>query len=176
MSTLRKVLKLLPPAFVMRIWLDRKYGMTVKPSPWGGAAGFALSLLPYAFTAALSVRMDTDVRLVKYFLPYGKMKNFVKLAYGVQRSNVARDRGAIGVLRAAMPYGLVIWWDDEDARLKAAKGGRDLKADPIPSNVPPADASCRITDKERQELERMDRIEALTLRCMITTERGLVEP
>ena len=72
MKTFRKILKLLLPAFVVQIWLYWRHGIKVKPSPWHGIAGFALTILPYAFTAALSVREDTDVRLLKYFLPYGK--------------------------------------------------------------------------------------------------------
>ena len=77
MKTLCRVLELLPPAFAMRIWLQRKYGIQVKRSPWGGVAAFALAVLPYAFTAALSVRVESDCRLFKYFLPYGKMKRRV---------------------------------------------------------------------------------------------------
>ena len=68
MKTFRKILKLLLPAFVVQIWLYWRHGIKVKPSPWHGIAGFALTILPYAFTAALSVREDTDVRLLKYFL------------------------------------------------------------------------------------------------------------
>ena len=167
MKTFRKVLKLFPPAFAMRIWLDKRYGIKVRPSPWRGVAGFALALLPYAFTAVLSVRVDSDVRLLKYFLPYGRMKKFVKLAYGMQRSDATRDHGAIGALRSVMPYGLVIWWDAEDARIMEGSGHGNLKIDSTSCEVASHDVGCRISDKERQELQRMDKIEAMTLRLAI---------
>ncbi len=174
MKTLRKTLKLLPPAFAMRIWLERRYGIKVKPSPWRGVAGFALAILPYAFTAALSVREDSDVRLLKYFLPYGKMKKFVRLAYGMQRGDASLDRGAVGWFRSLMPYGLVLWWDAE--RDKGAPVPKAGEGTPAPVNAK-SPAYClnvdgRISERQRMEFLRMDRIEARTLRVLIMTEQA----
>ena len=90
MKVLRKILKLFPPAFLMRRWLDRRYGIKVPPAPGGALARLVLAVLPYAFTAALSVRVESDCRLLKYFLPYGKMKRLVYLSY---RMRVGNDRG-----------------------------------------------------------------------------------
>ena len=56
MKGLRRMIKLLPPAFIMRIWLDRRYGIKVPPAPGGVMGKILLAVLPYAFTAALSVR------------------------------------------------------------------------------------------------------------------------
>ena len=163
MKTFHRILKLLPPAFVMRIWLARRYGIKVKPSPWGGVVGALLAVLPYAFTAALSVRTESDVRLVKYFLPYGKMKKFVRLSYGIQRGDAKRDQGLIGGLRAILPYGLVLWWDAEDKRLTGSPK----------QSWKPAGTSARLSVKERQDLEQQDRFEALTLRMLIMTTGGM---
>lgn len=174
----------------MRIWLDKKYGIKVKPSPWHGIAGLFLAILPFAFTAALSVREDTDVRLLKYFLPYGKIKRFVKLAYGIQRSDVTQDRGLIGAIRAILPYGLVIWWDTEDTRPDEYGGG----VEEVPDNAPLSEKSAgnddgknateqkaapvaitffkegtRIADADRLEFQRIDRIEAMISRLLILT-------
>ncbi len=163
MKTFRRMLKLLPPAFVTRIWLAWRYGIKVKPSPWGGVAGAVLAVLPYAFTAALSVRAESDVRLVKYFLPYGKMKSFVRLSYGIQRGDATRDQGLIGWFRSIMPYGLVLWWDAEDKQLT------NHPKPPPKTSVSPA----RLPVKERQALEQQDRVEAMALRMLIKATGGV---
>ena len=165
MKTFRKILKLLPPAFVMRIWLARRYGIKVKPSPWGRGVGVVLAVLPYAFTAALSVREESDVRFVKYFLPYEKIKNFVWVTYGIQRGDVTRDHGVIGGLRAILPYGLVLWWDAEDKRLAVSSKQSQKPFGKQPQK--PLGPSALLSVKERQALEQQDRIEALTLRMLI---------
>ncbi len=162
MKTFRRILKLLPPAFVMRIWLARRYGIKVKPSPWGGVAGFVLAVLPYAFTAAMSVREPSDVRLLKYFLPYGKMKNYVQMTYGLQKGNAVRDHGVVGALRAVLPYGLVLWWDAEDLRLAMPKG----------QSKPPICPLRSLPVKEKVALEGQDRIEAVNLRLLLLAAGG----
>ncbi len=165
MKTFRRVLKLLPPAFAMRIWLQRKYGIKVKPSPWGCIAGFVLAVLPYAFTAALSVRVESDCRLLKYFLPYGKMKRLVYRSYRMKVGDDAKDRGVVGVFRAVMPYGLVLWWDAEGKRIE--EGARRL-------NEPQVKVGSvrQIQKLTRAEQARMDRLEAMALRySIITAER-----
>ena len=144
----------------MRIWLQRKYGIKVKPSPWGGIAGFVLAALPYAFTAALSVRVESDCRLFKYFLPYGKMKRLVYRSYRMKVGDGTKDRGVVGVFRAVMPYGLVLWWDAEGKRI--AEGARRL-------NVPHVEVGSvrQMQELSRAEQARMDRLEAMSLRYSI---------
>lgn len=159
MKLFRKVIKLLPPAFLMRIWLDRRYGIKVPPAPGGKVAGFVLAVLPYAFTAALSVRVESDRRLLKYFLPYGRMKRFVRLFHNMQVGNDVYDRGAIGKFRAIMPYGLVLWWDAENGR-------RPFSATKT-ANMKWPDSERRLSERARLELELMDRVEAMTLRLLI---------
>lgn len=168
MKTFRRILKLLPPAFVMRCWLKRRYGIKVSPAPGNAIIKFALAVLPYAFTAALSVRVDSDVRLLKYFLPYGRMKKFVKLAYGMQRGDATRDHGAIGALRSIMPYGLVLWWDAEDAQKATKIASGEGKAKKVPTQAATAFATVGcISESERQKLQWLDRVESMTLRIMI---------
>ncbi len=162
MKTLCRVLKLLPPAFAMRIWLQRKYGIKVKPSPWGGIAGFVLAVLPYAFTAALSVRVESDCRLLKYFLPYGKMKRLVYLSYRMRVGNDAKDHGAVGVFRAIMPYGLVLWWDAEASGV--TEGVRQVDV-----HRAAAESGQQMQKRARAEQARMDRLEAMSLRYSIIT-------
>lgn len=163
MKTARKALKLLPPAFAMRIWLKRRYAIEVPAQPWGKAAGALLAILPYAFTAALSQRKDTDVRLLKYYLPYGKISKFVKMAYGMERGNTAKDKGPWRLLRAAMPYGLVLWWDAEDARLARGKANNKRKA----AVTTPAHSENTISDAELAFLASTDKTRALALRCLL---------
>ena len=168
MKKLRKILKLLPPAFIMRLWLKRSYGITVPPAPGNALSEFFFAVLPYAFTAALSVRVESDCRLIKYFLPYGKMKKFVKLMYSMQVGDEAKDRGSAGKIRSIMPYGLVLWWDAEDRRIAqnattyttAAKTKET--AQEVVSNF-----GWRMPERERAALQRSDKIEAMTLRFLI---------
>lgn len=167
MKTICRILKLLPPAFLIRLWLDKHYGIKVRPTPGGAVVGFVLAVLPYAFTAALNVRVDSDCRLRKYYLPYGTMSKFVRMAYGIQRANVARDRGLLGAVRAIMPYGLVIWWDAEDVRITRGELGRKKSEDEVLSS---ACGTIRdVSEDERKLFQRLDRIEVLALRCLILT-------
>ena len=168
---LNRILKLLPPAFLMRIWLDRRYGLKVPLAPGNKMTKLVLAILPYAFTAALSVRMESDCRLLKYFLPYGKMKKFVKLMYNMQVGDDKKDHGMVGKFRAIMPYGLVLWWDDEDRRIVQNGVMRKPKSD-----KPQAQAACfavkfgwQMPERERLEFQRMDRVEAAALRLLIMT-------
>ena len=166
MKVLRKILKLFPPAFLMRRWLDRRYGIKVPPAPGGALARLVLAVLPYAFTATLSVRVESDCRLLKYFLPYGRMKKFVKLMYNMQVGDDAHDHGVIGVLRAIMPYGLVLWWDAEGAR---PPEGPRVRGCQMESRK--AGSGRSLSDKERRELARLDRQTALSLRYLMLAGR-----
>lgn len=155
----------------MRRWLVRRYGIKVPPAPGGALARLALAVLPYAFTATLSVRVESDCRLLKYFLPYGRMKRFVKLMYNMQVGDAARDQGAIGMLRAIMPYGLVLWWDAEDVRI--SQGAQGAQAGKRQVKLRKADSVWSLSDRERRDFARIDRLEALSLRyLMIMGERG----
>ena len=171
MKGLRRMIKLLPPAFIMRIWLDRRYGIKVPPAPGGVMAKLLLSVLPYAFTAALSVRVESDCRLMKYFLPYGRMKKFVRLMYAMQVGNDAKDSGALGKFRAVMPYGLVLWWDAEDRRTAgvAVAHKAPAKERQAAQDRQNLDFCWRISERERQEFRRTDKIEVMTLRLLIMT-------
>ena len=166
MKVLRKILKLLPPAFLMRRWLDRRYGIKVPPAPGGALARLVLAVLPYAFTAALSVRVESDCRLLKYFLPYGRMKKFVKLMYNMQVGDGAHAHGVVGALRAIMPYGLVLWWDAEDARISQGTKARECQVESRK-----ADSGWSLSDRERRDFARNDRLEALSLRYLMIVGR-----
>lgn len=175
MKRFRRVLKLIPPAFIMRVWLKRRYGINVSSAPGNAITKFILAVLPYAFTAALSVRVESDCRLLKYFLPYGKMKKFVKLMYNMQVGNDAKDHGMVGKFRAIMPYGLVLWWDAEDRRTSQNAATRKPKANARqsqPSQEFVLNFGWLMPERERLEFQRMDRIEAMTLRLLISTGGG----
>ena len=179
MKMLHRMLKLLPPAFIMRIWFKRRHGIKVPSAPGNAMARFALAALPYAFTAALSVRVASDCRLMKYFLPYGRMKKFVKLMYNMQVGNDAKDNGMAGKFRAVMPYGLVLWWDAEDRRIAQNNAlERKLQAPKPQAKKPQANKTqarsdvavnfgWRMPERDRLEFQRMDRIEAMILRMSI---------
>lgn len=175
MNKLRRTLKLLPPAFIMRRWLVRKYGIKVKPSPWEGSRRVLLAVMPYAFTAVLSVRVDSDRCLLKYFLPYGKMKKFVRLKYNMQVGNDAKDCGLAGRFRAFMPYGLVLWWDAEDSRIACDSMSRKLQENaPNHQSVrnPMSNFGWRMPEREKLEFQRRDKIDVVALRLLIMEKSG----
>lgn len=170
MKKLRRILKLLPPAFIMRFWLKLRYGIKVQSAPGNAITKFVLAVLPYAFTAALSVRVESDCRLMKYFLPYGKMKKFVKLMYNMQVGNDEKDCGFAGKFRALMPYGLVLWWDAEDMRISQNAATRKPSANapqPQPRQACVLNFGWRMPEQDRLEFQRTDKIEAMTLRLLI---------
>ena len=168
MKKLRKVLKLLPPAFAMRIWLAKRYGMSVAPAPGGAFTRTLLAVLPFAFTATLSVRKESDIRLMKFFVPYGKMKTFLLRQHRMEIGNAAKDCGISGAMRFVMPYGLVLWWDSEDARLNAGNGNeRHPSPEESPDRAAKPSQPFRLSERERQEYARRDKIEAMALRILI---------
>jgi hypothetical protein len=172
MKKLRKILKLMPPAFMMRLWLKRSYGIIVPPAPGNVITKFFLALLPYAFTAALSVRVESDCRLVKYFLPYGKMKKFVRLMYNLHVGDDEKDCGMAGKFRAVMPYGIVLWWDADDIRIAQNVIKQTSKAKAKVSQTQFKQESelsfgWRMPEQERVFFLRTDKIEAMTLRALI---------
>ena len=170
MKKFRRMLKLLPPAFVMRFWLKRRYGINVPSAPGNAIIRLFLAILPYAFTAALSVRVESDCRLLKYFLPYGKMKKFVRLMYSMQVGNDEKDCGFSGKFRSIMPYGLVLWWDAEDIRIAHDAPTHKPKADEKQASSDfVVNFGWRMPERERLEFLRMDRVEAMTLRNLIMT-------
>lgn len=162
MKSLRRMLKLLPPACLMRVWLRWRYGMSVPQAPGGIVGRAALAVLPYAFSAALSQRVATDNRLVKYYLPYGRMKRHVLATYGMKVGNDARDRGLGGCVRAVMPYGIVLWWDAECARLCAP-----IKGDDSVGSLGVVDFGFPMSVRLDPSRDRLDRIETLGLRLAI---------
>ena len=177
MKKFRRMLKLIPPAFVMRFWFEKRHGIKVPPMPGNAITKFALAVLPYVLTAALSVRVESDCRLLKYFLPYGRMKRFVKLMYNMQVGDDAKDRGLAGKVRAIMPYGLILWWDAEDRRIaqKTSKHKPSTKTAPASSGFT-MDFGWRMPERERMEFQRMDRVEAMALRlCVMTAACGSLD-
>ena len=68
--------------------------------------------LPHFFAATLSCRKASDKRLFKYFLPYGYMKRRMKYVFRVLVGDKNKDCGVRGIIRAILPYGTVLWWDN----------------------------------------------------------------
>ena len=108
------------------------------------------------------MRVESDCRLLKYFLPYGKMKRLVYLSYRMRVGNDAKDHGAVGVFRAIMPYGLVLWWDAETS---GVTGG----AQQVNVRQAAAESDQQKQKRARAEQARMDRLEAMSLRYSIIT-------
>ena len=113
---IRKTLKLFVPAWIMSVWLKRRYHLELGPVARSRPANAVLAALPYAIYVIMSQRVDSDRRPRKYFLPYGFMKKRMALVFGedVDPSGAHECHGRfVRWLRNALPYGLVLWWDNE---------------------------------------------------------------
>ena len=119
--------------------------------------------LPHFFAATLSRRKKTDKRMIKFFLPYGFMKNRMRYVFHSNVGNDKKDRGFAGFLRGLCPYGLVLWWD----------GGRDAAYGVAPApNCQGFGANelksirQQITSLRREVMDGSERLELLMLRCL----------
>ena len=166
MKKVRKLVKLMAPGWFMHWWLPYRYGINPKPASDSIAARVMVALAPYAVSAILQQRVETDKRSGKYFLPYGIMCKRMLRVYGKDVGNIERDKGFIGMVRASFPYGLVLWWDREDARLDAEvrqQAQRKAQAARVPS--------AATADALQKSLQQMriwqDRQEVLSLRTLV---------
>ena len=116
MKTLRKLLKLGIPGFIMHWWLRHRYGM--KPAPVSPSVFVRLSaeVLPYCFAVILRQRVESDRRVGKYFLPYVIMRKRMMHVYGVDVTCVRNVGRLAESVQSILPYGLVLWWNSPDAQ------------------------------------------------------------
>ena len=125
MKTARKLFKLALPGWFMHWWLPSRYGIRINNISDSKFVRLVAALSPYAVSAILQQRVPTDVRVAKYFLPYGMMRKHMLLVYGKQVGTPELDgKGLIGRIRSLAPYGLVLWWDGEEKRIAAEIAAR----------------------------------------------------
>ena len=174
MKKARKIVKLALPGWFMHWWLPKRYGITVKVPASSMFAKVLILLSPYVVSVILQQRVDTDRRVLKYFLPYGKMCARMMLVYGRNVGNAQRDKGFWGRVRSVLPYGLILWWDREDKRIEgeivkrqsesAAKKGRQT----APASTIDRTMVAEIKQFIVQQMDvARDRMEVLSMRSLV---------
>lgn len=171
-KTMRRILKLILPGWVVRKRLASKYGIK-QPSVSDSAYVRLLALLaPYAISAILLQRKPADRRVSKYFLPYGAMRRWLSVEYEMNIGNESLDKGVSGAVRAISPYGLVLWWDGEDSRLAAdaSRAKREsVEAAKKAAAAAKAKRDAEVAKRRRAayEAEHRDWLEVLSLRTAL---------
>ena len=117
----RKGLKLLLPTGYMRWRLKHVFGYEPQDVSESVVVCVVVDFLPYAIYAILSQRQSSDRRTIKYFLPYGKVREYVEGFYGKGHVRYRDVSGWAGRIRKWLPYGLVQWWDFGDVTLAASR-------------------------------------------------------
>lgn len=164
MKKLHRVIKLLTPGCLVGLWLNKKYGIKNKSVSDSAAVRCLTAILPYAVSAILQQRVETDRRVVKYFLPYGIMCRHMMRAYGKNVRSKEHDKGLGAVLRSMLPYGLVLWWDGENVRPLPKEQGNKRSAVDVKRSVAEPDAEQQ--KFFQQTRERQDRLEVLSMRAL----------
>jgi len=177
MKIFRRIFKLFLPAWYMHRRLDKKFGIKVNPVSESKCIRFVVSLLPYFMSAILQQRKPTDRRVYKYFLPYGKMCDHIHAAYAKNVRNPQKDIGIWGKIRSYFPYGLILWWDNEDNRLAPVSVKPSPATKPVakPSPAPSSNPMLVEMRNMRNDMTRMfqnmrmmqDRMEILSLRTLL---------
>lgn len=142
----------------------------------------ALLCLPSVVFVILANRRSEDKRPIKYFLPYGKVRNHilsfhhighVRKVYGPQLEQPLK--GFSGFVRSWLPFGLVLWLDKGASISTNASSTGVASGTPqtIVKTVTKSVASADIVnlnkklDAFRQEISlRQDRLEVLLLRAL----------
>lgn len=181
MKTLRRLVKLFVPYGLLRRWAARRYGERWPEVGSGAASRWLHACLPTFVAAIDSRRRGEDRRPIKYWLPYGRMRRHVTLHYGLP----LRDEGAFPAwvrgLRAACPYGLILWWDAETHRTRPRPAPAPKPSRPAPAPAqgvggPALREELRALRAEvaalREDCRRRDeRLEALALRLLLELRR-----
>lgn len=120
-SACSKVFELLLPTWYVRHRLAKAFGFDVPPVSESAAVRIVVDFLPYVIFVILSQRIASDRRPVKYFLPYGRVRQYVEGTYGVGHVRYKDVPGWVGHFRNWLPYGLVQWWDFDDDQVLLAQ-------------------------------------------------------
>ena len=139
----------------------------------------SLLCLPSVVFAILSNRRSEDKHLIKYFLPYGRVRKHILAKH--RESHVRKVYGAKilkpltgvkGLVRSCLPFGLVLWRDNDGRILPApepsgASRQGDQRANPnVVASPDVANLDAKIDALRREISLRQDRLEVLVLRAL----------
>ena len=123
---LRKIVCSIIPYCIERLYTTDKYNLKKSPLP----VRILLMLLPSAFVYIVSNYEKADKRTLKYWLPYGVMRNYQLKNYGKKINGGYHSRLA-KILRWLLPFGYVLWWDkskQQENQVKPAVNNRKVSS------------------------------------------------
>ena len=107
-EAIRKIICSILPFLVESLYVKDRYNLKKIPVFFR----IILLFLPSAFLYIVINYKPSDKRKIKYWLPYGPIRNFRKKKYGHPIENKKRFF-LIRFIRYCLPYGYVLWWDNE---------------------------------------------------------------
>lgn len=102
----RKIICSIMPYWIERLYIRDRYDMRNISAFWKAI----LMLLPSAFFYIVSNHKPSDKRKIKYWLPYGLMRDFQLKMHG-NRIDKNKHSLVMCFIRWLLPYGYVLWWD-----------------------------------------------------------------
>lgn len=103
---IRKIICSIMPFWVESLYVRDRYDLRRIPVFWKAI----LMLLPSAFLYIVSNYNSSDKRKIKYWLPYGLMRDFQLRTHGKRIEN-KKHFFVCRFIRWLLPYGYVLWWD-----------------------------------------------------------------
>lgn len=158
MKTLKRFCKLFVPYGILRIWVEKRYGQKLPVIGKTPSTQRLHDWMP-AFVAIINGQScQEDRRPIKYWLPYGKMRQHVAAFYGMHVET--RDfPWPIRLLRDWLPYGLILWWDTEAKRVSAILSPQKASTSPRPAKTSNTSSVCYTSqapaDALRKEVEAL---------------------
>lgn len=148
-EAIRKIICSIMPFLVESLYVKDRYDLKKIPVFFKAI----LLFLPSAFLYVVSNYKQSDKRKIKYWLPYGPMRNFEKKAYG---SNLEKKKRffIIRFIRYWLPYGYVLWWDNESQLSKKPAAPAAKPAAPAAANTGNANNNAAILAAIRTENEK----------------------
>ena len=104
----KKIVRSLLPFWVETLYTQQRYSM----EKMNVVIRILLLILPSFCMYTMSNLQSKDVRVIKYWLPYGMILSYHRKAYG-KSVDLGKHSKIMGIVRAVLPYGYVLWWDSE---------------------------------------------------------------
>lgn len=166
---LKKAICSVMPFWIERLYINNRYDL----SRFSVFKKILLMILPSLFVYIVSNHNHNDKRPVKYWLPYGLMRDRMLKNYGKQIETGYHSKPA-RLLRWFLPYGYVLWWDKSNSYGPAVMApqntvsttGVDSKA-LSRINEQLSSFKTTFTNNQMKQLELTERIEVALLKLAI---------
>lgn len=167
-----KIICSVMPFWVEHLYVKGRYNLNRFPA----AVKVLLMVLPSVFVYIVSNHNANDKRLMKYWLPYGLMRDRMLKTYG-KRIETGHHSKFARLFRWILPYGYVLWWDNPSrynepvkAQETVAAGAFDSEAlSKIDEQINDFRAAC--TRNQMRQLELTERMEVELLKLAVEMKK-----